>query len=97
MPRAGDKVYLYNPRRMPEYTGGNLASYIIRLMAFLGEEFRNVANGLQGVYQLPVMTAEPQHLREGLMVYADGTTWNPGSGVGVYVYKGAATGWVKLG
>ena len=32
---------------------------------------------------------------DGMLVYADGTTWDPGSGVGMYYYNGAA--WVFLG
>ncbi len=38
---------------------------------------------------------EPSRPRDGLVVYADGTEWDPGSGEGVYVYYGAA--WNKLG
>jgi hypothetical protein len=36
---------------------------------------------------------EPSRPRDGLIVYADGTDWNPGSGRGLYVYDG---GWVRL-
>lgn len=32
--------------------------------------------------------------REGMLAFADGTNWNPGSGQGIYAYYGAA--WVKL-
>lgn len=38
--------------------------------------------------------AEPAKLAEGLIVYADGTDWNPGAGRGLYEYKDAA--WSKL-
>ena len=31
----------------------------------------------------------------GLVAYADGTNWNPGSGEGLYVYKSG--GWALLG
>lgn len=37
----------------------------------------------------------PTKPRVGLVVYADGTDWNPGSGEGLYVYK--STGWAALG
>lgn len=37
----------------------------------------------------------PPKPRDGDIRYADGTEWNPGSGVGVYYYNGSA--WVKLG
>lgn len=32
--------------------------------------------------------------RDGDIRYADGTNWNPGSGVGIYAYIGSA--WTKL-
>ncbi len=38
---------------------------------------------------------EPQRPRDGDVVYADGTEWDPGSGEGLYIYYGAA--WNKLG
>ena len=28
--------------------------------------------------------------RDGQIVYADGTNWNPGSGKGIYAYNGSA-------
>ena len=44
---------------------------------------------------LPVLTAEPTPA-DGMVAYADGTSWNPGAGgEGVYAYYGAA--WNKLG
>lgn len=39
--------------------------------------------------------AAPDRPRDGDIRYADGTTWNPGAGAGVYIYKGTA--WVLLG
>lgn len=38
---------------------------------------------------------QPTKRFDGLTVYADGTSWNPGSGEGVYTYYAAA--WHKLG
>lgn len=35
----------------------------------------------------------PQYLRVGQLAYADGSTWNPGSGAGYYRYDGAS--WIK--
>jgi hypothetical protein len=37
---------------------------------------------------------EPKKLTEGLIRYADGTNWDPGSGAGLYQYLSSA--WVKL-
>ncbi len=44
---------------------------------------------------LKTLYSEPKRLLDGMIVKADGTTWNPGSGAGVYVYRGAA--WHLLG
>lgn len=38
---------------------------------------------------------EPERPREGMLVLADGTDWNPGSGVGLYRYTGVA--WEMIG
>lgn len=43
---------------------------------------------------LRTLYAEPGRVFEGMVVKADGTTWDPGSGAGVYAYVGGA--WVKL-
>jgi hypothetical protein len=37
----------------------------------------------------------PTRPREGMVVLADGASWNPGSGAGFYGYRG--TSWVLLG
>ena len=41
-----------------------------------------------------VVYAEPAKPREGMFVFADGTTWDPGSGRGLYQYVSGA--WAKL-
>mgnify|MGYP000406658769 CR=1 FL=1 len=38
--------------------------------------------------------AEPAKLKERMVVFADGTTWDPGSGRGVYIYSSGA--WVPV-
>lgn len=45
--------------------------------------------------KLRVLHAAPIRPRQGVIVYADGTDWNPGSGEGVYRHNG--TSWVFLG
>lgn len=32
----------------------------------------------------------PERVEEGMVVYADGTDWNPGSGEGIYKYQSGA-------
>lgn len=44
---------------------------------------------------LNTLYAAPKKLREGMLVKADGTTWNPGSGAGFYGYRAGA--WRFLG
>lgn len=44
--------------------------------------------------QMQVQYREPTKLREGMLIVADGTLWDPGSGAGAYLRIGAA--WVKL-
>ena len=46
--------------------------------------------------QLQTLHAAPERKYDGLVVKADGTDWNPGSGAGVYVYDEATTSWIKL-
>ena len=48
-----------------------------------------------GAYVLPVMTAAPTVPDEGALAFADGTTWDPGSGKGLYVYRSGS--WLYLG
>ena len=40
------------------------------------------------------LNAEPAKPRDGMVVYADGTNWDPGSGEGFYGRENGA--WVKL-
>lgn len=64
----------------------------------LQEELEKIANTLQ---QLDTDTlllipqhVEPERLVEGMVVVADGTDWDPGSGAGIYEYVSGA--WAKL-
>lgn len=41
-----------------------------------------------------VSYAEPNKLTEPMIRVADGTSWNPGSGQGIYIYLGGV--WSKL-
>lgn len=44
---------------------------------------------------LDTLYAQPKKFGEGTIVKADGTTWNPGSGAGIYCFRGGA--WRYLG
>jgi len=44
--------------------------------------------------ELRLRGSAPQKPREGMIVAADGTNWNPGGGKGVYTWLAGA--WVKM-
>jgi len=46
--------------------------------------------------RLEVLYVAPTRPRAGMLAYADGTTWNPGSGEGLYRYTLAGT-WAFVG
>lgn len=68
------------------------------LRSWLADQFRSIAtysrNPTPTTLTLAVLGAEPSKPTNGMLVYADGTSWNPGSGAGVYAYESGA--WVKL-
>lgn len=45
--------------------------------------------------QFQVQYKAPEKIKPAMVVYADGTTWNPGAGEGLYVRSIAGT-WVKV-
>lgn len=80
----------YNPSRPPEIKD------IEELRKFVEAEFRVIAealNEVEAVELRPIFVA-PAKPRDGMMVFADGTSFNPGGGAGVYERRGGA--WVKL-
>lgn len=66
------------------------------LKHWLNEQFQLVSEAIPSgdLLRLPVRTSAPDKPRNGMIVYADGTEWNPGSGQGFYGYEAGA--WVKL-
>lgn len=89
MPRADAGL----PRTyVPSHLPGNADT--AWLLDFLRREFLAIGQGFEGLNFLPPQHVEPAKAREGQLVFADGTDWNPSSGKGVYVYQDAA--WVKL-
>ena len=76
---------------MARYTPGNVSD------ANLSTELGKIAQALDtsdSMLNLAMLYAQPDKFREGSLVLADGTTWNPGSGPGVYCYIDGA--WVLL-
>lgn len=80
----------YTPSRMPEIkTVEDLQRYLeSELDAIARASAETTALDLRPIY------AAPARPREGLIVFADGTEWDPGGGKGAYQYLSGA--WVKL-
>jgi hypothetical protein len=78
---------MYIPRTVP--TSPDL------IPAFLEAELAAIARewgGEVSYMRLTTLYAAPSRLYEGLLVKADGSTWDPGGGAGVYAYVSGA--WV---
>lgn len=83
---------------MARYIPGNVPQNPSEIPEFLRSELAKIAQAkdtADSSLSLDTLYAAPSKYREGTMVKADGTTWNPGSGAGVYCYYGAA--WHFLG
>jgi len=61
------------------------------------EKLHDIVNFLLEHGQLRTLYVAPEKVWDGLMAKADGTDWNPGSGVGTYIYDEASTSWKFLG
>lgn len=55
---------------------------------------RTTSNLMGDVLRVAVRTSAPTSPTAGMIAYADGSSWDPGSGAGFYGYEGSA--WVKL-
>ena len=80
----------YTPRPVPLRTE-DLARFLTEELQFIAREVTQSVPYLL----LDTVYAAPRKLIEGMIVKADGTTWNPGSGAGVYLYR--ASEWRFLG
>ena len=62
------------------------------------EELKRVSDAMQSPNEMLILTplsVSPNKLRDGIIVLADGTNFNPGSGAGYYGYR--AGSWRFLG
>lgn len=84
----------YTPSNTPQMVSADGKA----LADWLSNELQAIASSqVSNVTSLPLMPlfVAPRKPRAGLVVYADGVKWNPGSGEGVYAFSVAGT-WVKL-
>lgn len=79
----------YAPSPLPTSVPSGLRSWLARELRLLANAFGSIDN-----VKLPALAAEPEKYSNGMIVYADGTNWNPGSGAGFYGRESGA--WVKL-
>ncbi len=79
-------VYEYKPP---------LATTVEELVQYLSTELLAVYQALSeaDALELRETHAEPKRPRDGMIVFADGTNWDPGSGRGLYVRD---TTWKKI-
>lgn len=81
---------MYTPKAPPAHNLKELQPVLDWLM----EELQAISRAAQETTELELRPSarEPEFPREGMIVFADGTNWNPGSGAGEYIYQGGA--WV---
>lgn len=70
----------------PETTAEITLEWLMRQLYLLSEE---------ELHDVPELHVAPTKVKVGMVRYADGANWDPGSGEGLYVYK--STGWTLLG
>lgn len=66
------------------------------LQAYLRDELNKIAAAITALAagHLDEQSVAPAKPRKGNVRLANGTTWNPGAGAGIYYFSGSA--WVKL-
>ena len=83
---------MYQPNPLPD------TDDLKSVSTALWDELQKIANEFStGVpfIQLEEQHAAPSRPADGMIVLADGTDWNPGSGAGYYGYQGGS--WTFLG
>ena len=85
---------------MPKYQApANAPTNPVEFAVWILDELRHISDTVSELetdtVTLKEWNAEPAKLYNGLVAYADGTNWDPGSGRGVYAYENGA--WKLLG
>jgi len=71
------------------YSPGQVPASVEAIPAFLMSELQNLVQALNNPQQYAYFTtlyAQLPRPREGMVVKADGSAWNPGAGSGLYMY-----------
>ncbi len=74
-----------DPKQVPDFLRTELAA------------IEQASNRADPQAELSYLHAEPARLRAGMLVLADGSDWDPGSGEGMYRRSADNTSWVFLG
>jgi len=75
----------------PDPFSGRSLDEIISYIEIQFQKLANLFSDLEAEsIRFTIMYKEPERPQEGMLVYADGTLWNPGYGKGLYVYL---SGW----
>ena len=82
----------------PKYVPNPVPSNPDDLPRYIFQELTKLQGALQEnpTTFVEVKNVAPARIKQGDIVYADGSNFNPGSGEGVY-FRNAAGSWVKLG
>lgn len=80
----------YTFRQIPD------VNTVEELRQWLSEELKLISESLNESIELELRASkhEPERPREGMIVHADGTAWDPGAGAGTYIYRSGA--WQKI-
>ena len=82
----------------PRYTPNPVPVNPDDIPKYIFEELLKLEGALQEhpTTYIEVKNATPSRIKQGDIVYGDGTNFDPGSGEGIY-FRNAAGSWVKLG
>lgn len=78
------------------YSAGNVPGDLAALQRFLTDELGKIAAAiaLLAAGHIDKTYAAPTKPQEGDIRFADGKVWNPGSGIGLYVYYNNRWNWL---
>lgn len=89
----------YRPGDVPSFTGDATSTLANLLQNIRDERFslERALNEAMPYAELRPLAVEPARTRAGMLILADGTNLDPGSGEGLYRRNSANTAWVFLG
>lgn len=84
------------PQFEPQVPQVRTLEELIRYVQDISQELVRCFGGVETII-LPELHVEPAKHVNGHLVYADGVSWNPGAGRGVYRYDSSTASWHFLG